>query len=73
MIYKYIFYKIYQWISQWIDTFGPQCTTTLILSLLPVSILYSILHFTGLFARPLEAVSLENESGFGKHIQEIFN
>lgn len=43
MIYKYIFYKFYSWAREWYDPFVPQITATLILSLLPLSIPYSIL------------------------------
>ncbi len=43
MIYKYIFYKFYSWACEWYDPFAPQITATLILSLLPLSILYTIL------------------------------
>ncbi len=44
MIYKYIFYKIYHWVNNWFDPIAPKITTTLILSLLPLSILYTILR-----------------------------
>jgi len=47
MIYQYIFFKYYQWTSKWFDPFIPQITTTIILSLSPLAILYSILRLAG--------------------------
>lgn len=48
MIYKYIFYKFYQWAREWFDPFAPQISSTLILSLLPLSILYLIVRLAGI-------------------------
>lgn len=40
MFYKYTYYKIYEWIRVRFDPFAPQITTTIILSLFPLAILY---------------------------------
>lgn len=44
MIYKFIYYKYYQWISEWLEPFAPQITSTLAMALLPLSILYPIIR-----------------------------
>lgn len=44
MLYKYIYYKIYEWSKERIDPTAPQITTTIILSLFPLSILYVLLR-----------------------------
>jgi len=48
MLYDYIFYKMYEWISKMIDPFMPQVTTTIILSSFPLSILYLVLYIPDL-------------------------
>jgi len=45
MLYDYIFFKVYEWTSKMIDPFAPQITSTIILSLFPLSIIYLILKF----------------------------
>ena len=44
MLYKYLFYKVYEYISKWFDPFVPQVTTTIALSLSPLSIIYLVLY-----------------------------
>ena len=48
MIYKYVFYKFYEWIRNWFDPFAPQVTTTLVMSLMPLSLLYLALRIAAL-------------------------
>jgi hypothetical protein len=44
MFYKFIYYKYYQWISESIDPFAPQITSLLMISLLPLSTIYSFIR-----------------------------
>jgi hypothetical protein len=45
MLYKYIYFKVYEWIKERIDPTAPQITSTIILSLFPLSILYVVFRF----------------------------
>lgn len=45
MLYDYIYLKVYEWISKMIAPFALQITSTIILSLFPLSIIYLILKF----------------------------
>ncbi len=44
MLYDYIYFRVYEWTSKMIDPFAPQITTTIILSIFPLSIFYLILR-----------------------------
>lgn len=50
MLYDYIYFKIYEWVSKMIDPFAPQITTTIILSLFPLSIFYLLLKMLSLLS-----------------------
>jgi hypothetical protein len=50
MLYDHIYFKIYEWVSKMIDPFGPQITTTIILSIFPLSIFYLILKILSLLS-----------------------
>ncbi len=43
MLYDYIYFKVYMWVSKRIDPFVPQITATIALSLFPLSIVYLVL------------------------------
>lgn len=43
MLYDYIYFKVYKWISKMIDPFVSQVTATIILSIFPFSIFYQVL------------------------------
>lgn len=49
MLYKYIYFKFYDWGAHWFDPFTPQVTAAIIMSLLPVSNLFFILYFLDYF------------------------
>lgn len=48
MLYKYIYYKFYNWSINYFDPFAPQITATFILSLSPLSIIYVLFRFLSL-------------------------
>lgn len=48
MLYDYIYFKIYEWVSKMIDPFAPQITTTIILSIFPLSLFYLLLKILSL-------------------------
>ena len=50
MLYDYIYFKIYEWVSKMIDPFAPQITTTIILSIFPLSIFYLVLKILSFFS-----------------------
>lgn len=62
MIYKYIFYKIYECGINWFDPTAPQISTTIILSFFPFTILVPVFRLIKYFNIPL--FSSSSQDGF---------